>query len=98
MTNIKKERIGLLYLSLHNHLKKKFGYKPISKRDFFALLGRHFLIPKPLRIVILKEMEQEELIEMCPNEQGREEHLVVTNTRINIEEEASKFYRRMKFY
>ena len=83
-----EDKIGLLYLSLHNHLKKKFGYKPITKKDFFALLGRHFLIPKPLRIVIMKEMEERVLIEMIDRE-----NLRAANIKRNIEEEASRFYK-----
>ena len=47
-----KNKLGVLYFSLHLHLKKKFGFKPIAKKDFYALLGRHFLIPKNLRVVV----------------------------------------------
>jgi hypothetical protein len=89
-----KSDLSVLYFSLYHHLKKKFGYKPLSKRDFFALLGRHFLIPKPLRIVVLKEMEQRNLIEMVNKQNLRVRPGVV----MNIEESASEFYRKMGFY
>jgi len=59
-----KNRLDVLYFSLHLHLKKKFGYKPLSKKEFFALLGRHFLIPKNLRVVVLEEMKGRKLVEM----------------------------------
>jgi len=91
--NPMKKSTDVLYLSLHNHLKKKFGYKLISKKDFFALLGRHFLIPKPLRIVVLKEMEQRKYIEMIDKE-----NLRVAGTVINIEDSAREFYQKMGFF
>jgi len=61
---MKKElNIGLLYISLHNLLKKKTGInRYISKKDFYTILGKHFLIPKNIRIIVLKEMEQRGLI------------------------------------
>jgi hypothetical protein len=90
--------IGVLYLSLQSHLKKKFGYKPISKKDFFALLGRHFLIPKSLRIIILKEMEQRKLIEMVDGDNDRQIYIRVSGVLVNLEEQASKFYKKMGFY
>ena len=89
----KEKELDVLYFSLHNHLKKKFGNKPLSKKEFFALLGRHFLIPKPLRIVVLKEMEQRKLVEMIDKQ-----NLVVSNIVINVGNSASEFYKKMGFY
>jgi len=84
------KKTEVLYFSLHHHLRKKFGYKPISKKEFYALLGRHFLIPKPLRIIVLKEMEQRKFIEMIDKQ-----NLRVSGDVINIEDNTSEFYKEM---
>jgi len=53
----------ILYLSFHNSIKKKFGVnRLISKEDIIIKLGRQFLVPKPLRIVALKELEEMKLL------------------------------------
>ena len=88
-----KKGLDVLYFSLYNHLKKKFGYKPISKKDFFALLGRHFLIPKNLRIVVLEEMKEKELVEMIDKQ-----NLRVAGIVIDLEDSARKFYQKMGFF
>lgn len=60
----KKKKIGLLYLSLHNQLKKKYGINSIiSRKEFFCKLGKHFMIPIDLRYYILLEMVKTNLIE-----------------------------------
>jgi len=59
----KKLEIGLLYISLHNLLRKKVGInRYISKKDFYTILGKHFLIPKNIRIIVIKEMENKGLV------------------------------------
>jgi len=85
--------ISVLHFSLHCHLLKKFGNKPVSKKDFYALLGRHFLIPKTLRIVALKEMEERGLIEMIDKQ-----NLITKKGSFELEHSASEFYKMMGFY
>ena len=87
------QRLDVLYFSLHLHLKKKFGFKPISKKDFYALLGRHFLIPKNLRICVLEEMKGMNLIEMIDKQ-----NLRVSGTVINVDNAAKEFYQKMGFF
>jgi len=87
------QRLDVLYFSLHLHLKKKFGFKPISKKDFYALLGRHFLIPKNLRICVLEEMKEMNLIEMIDKQ-----NLRVSGTVINVDNAAKEFYQKMGFF
>lgn len=79
-------------MSLHHHLKKKYGYKPISKKDFYALLGRHFLIPKNLRVVVLEEMKGRKLIELIDKQNIR-----IMGAVVDIED-SSKFYQEMGFF
>jgi len=87
-----KKSLDVLYLSLHHHLKKKYGYKPISKKDFYALLGRHFLIPKNLRVVVLEEMKGRKLIELIDKQNIR-----IMGAVVDIED-SSKFYQEMGFF
>ena len=88
-----KNKLGVLYFSLHLHLKKKFGFKPIAKKDFYALLGRHFLIPKNLRVVVLEEMKNRNLVEMVDKQ-----NLRVAGTVINVDNAAKEFYQKMGFF
>jgi len=88
-----KKELDVLYFGLYHHIKKKFGYKPISKKDFFALLGRHFLIPKSLRICVLKEMQNMELVEMIDKQ-----NLRIADTVISVQESIGEYYRKMGFY
>ena len=88
-----KNKLGVLYFSLHLHLKKKFGFKLIAKKDFYALLGRHFLIPKNLRICVLEEMKGMNLIEMIDKQ-----NLRVSGTVINVDNAAKEFYQKMGFF
>ena len=87
------QRLDVLYFSLHLHLKKKFGFKPISKKEFYALLGRHFLIPKNLRVVVLEEMKERDLVEMIDKQ-----NLRVSGTIINVDNAAKEFYQKMGFF
>lgn len=50
---------NLLYLSFHHSLKKKYGAnRLVSKKEILIKLGRHFLVPKNLRLIALNEMEK----------------------------------------
>lgn len=56
--------IGILYLALHNLLIKKHGGdNVITRKTFFCHIGKHSLVPKPLRCIVLKEMSRMNLIE-----------------------------------
>jgi hypothetical protein len=58
-----KINVGILYISLHNLLKKKIGENNvITRKEFFCILGKHFLVPKCDRPLIIKEMEERDLI------------------------------------
>jgi len=82
--------IGLLYLSLHNLLRKKMGInREISKKDFYCILGKHFLVPKNIRAVIIKEMEVRGLVK-----QEDKNTIIILDCDINLEENPNKFYRQ----
>lgn len=82
-----KLNVGLLYLSLHNQLIKQSGRNKIIKRkDFFCIIGKHFLIPKNLRPLIIKEMEYKKLVNRITSDE-----IQILNYYLNLEEDASKF-------
>lgn len=86
--------IGLLYLSLHNQLKKKVGLnRTITKKQFFIILGKHFLIPKPTRACIIKEMELMNLIEKVDKENYK-----LLDYDLDIEKDTSKFYKTLELF
>ena len=58
-----KLQFGLLYLSLHNQLVKRVGInRTLTRKEFFCILGKHFLIPKSVKPLVIKEMEARKLI------------------------------------
>jgi len=87
-------KVGLLYLSLHNQLIKKIGVnRIITRKDFFAIIGRHYLIPKNLRDAAIKEMQIMGLIEKIDGS-----NYIVLPCDLCIEEDASKFYKALNLF
>lgn len=91
MDNLK---IGLLYVSLHNQLKIKAGAsRCISRKVFFEKLGRHFLIPKSIKAVVVKEMEQLGLVEIMKNGD-----IKILDCDIDMERDIGKLYKMCEIY
>ena len=79
---MKEKKVGLLYLGLHNQLTKKFGENVIiPRKEFYTKIGKHFLLPKNLRYLVLKEMEKVELIEKVDRD-----NIKILHSDLNIEE------------
>ncbi len=88
-----KLKIGLLYLSFHNSLKKVYGInKIVTKDQLLEKLGRHGLVPKQLRIIVIKELEKMNLLK-----RESENSFKILDYKLNIEEDASKFFKIMHF-
>lgn len=80
--------IGLLYLGLHNQLTKKYGIgNIITRKEFFCKLGKHYMIPKNLRQVVIKEMEDMKLIKLIDRD-----NIEILDLNINIERDSHKLY------
>ena len=87
-------KIGLLYLGLHNQLVKKFGVNnSMSRKEFFEKIGRHFLLPKNLRPIIILEMIDKKLIEKIDRDNIR-----ILECEIDIEKDANKLYKLVGLY
>ena len=87
-------KIGLLYVSLHNQLKIKAGAsRSIDRKILFEKLGRHFLIPKKLKPVVIKEMVKMDLIEESPNGS-----IIILDCDIDMERDAGKLYEMCGIY
>lgn len=87
-------KIGILYLGLHNQLVKAFGVNHIiSRKQFFAKISRHFLFPKNLRPVLLKEMERMSLIERIDRD-----NVKILSCTINIDEDASELFKMVGLF
>lgn len=87
-------KIGILYLGLHNQLVKKFGIGGIIKRkEFFCKLGRHSQVPKQLRYLVIKEMEEKKLLKLI----NRDE-IKILKIDINLERDANKLYQLAGIY
>ena len=81
-------KIGLLYISLHNQLAKKFGVNShITKKDLFTKLGKHYMIPKPLRPLIIKEMINKNLLERIDRD-----NLKILCCDFDLEKDSNKLY------
>jgi len=87
-------KIGILYLGLHNQLVKKFGVNKIIKRkELLCKLGKHGQIPKPIRFLVIKEMESKKLIEIV----NRDE-IKILNCKIDLERDSNKLYQLAGIY
>jgi hypothetical protein len=76
------KKVGLLYLGLHNQLTKKYGVEVIvSRKVFFTKLGKHFIMPKNLRYLVLKEMEDARLVEKVDRD-----NIKILKTDLDIEQ------------
>lgn len=81
-------KIGLLYLGLHNQLIKKFGENAIiTRKEFFIKIGRFQHLSKSLRPIVIKEMEEKQLIKRL-----NRDHLQILNIDIDIEKDVNKLY------
>jgi len=87
-------KVGLLYLSLHNQLIRKYGVDGIvSRKDFFCKIGKHGQIPKRLRPVVLKEMEKKNLIKRIDRD-----NIKVLFCEIDLEKDANELYKLAGLY
>lgn len=78
---------GILYISLHNQLVKKYGENRLVKENLiYEKFGRHFQIPKGLRRITLIEIENLGLVK-CEGKFVR-----ILPCKINIEEEPRKVF------
>lgn len=88
---MEKLEIGLLYLSLHNQLKKRVGVgKVLTVKKFYEILGKHFLIPKNLRLIMIYEMEEKELIK-----RDGKDFIKILSCNLDIERDGTKFYKKV---
>lgn len=89
-----KIKRGILYISLHNQLIKRFGTnRLVNKKEIYAKLGRHFMIPKNLRGITIKEMEEKKLIIQESNNKIR-----ILPCEINLETDTDKIYEIAGLY
>ena len=92
--NMEGLEVGLLYLGLHNQLIKKFGVNHLmSRKEFFEKIGRHFLLPKTLRPIIIIEMVEKKLIEKIDRD-----NIKILECKIDIEKDVSKLYKIAGLY
>ena len=91
-----KIKRGILYLSLWNQVFKKVGVnKIITRNEFFCILGKHYLIPKQVRPLIIKEMESIGLLK-----RENKENIRVLECDINIEDKnkIGELYRKVGLF
>ncbi len=88
-----KLKIGILYLSFHNSLKKIYGVnRVVTEEELKIKLGRQFLVPKRLRLVVIKELTKMNLLK--EEEKGC---FKILDYELNIEEDANIFLKAMSF-
>jgi len=91
---MEKIKEGILYLSLHNLLRKKFGINTtITKKELFCELGKHFLVPKPLRSIVIIEMEKRKLLKEVDRR-----NVEILVCEIDLEKDQNKFYEQMGLF
>ncbi len=91
---IKPLPIKILYLALHNQLKKKFGINHVlSKKEFYCKLGKHSQVPKTARVLVIKEMEEMNLIK-----QESRDSILILECEWDLERDSKKFYEWVGIY
>lgn len=86
--------IKILYLALHNQLKKKFGInRVIERKEFYCKLGKHSQVPKIARVLVIKEMEEMGLIK-----QESRDRILILECEWELEKDIKKFYEWMGIY
>jgi len=84
-----KLKVCILYLSLHNHLKKSFGVNRIvTRKEIYCALGRHFLVPKNTRDLVINELINFSLIKKLDRD-----NLQIIDYELDIEQDASQLYK-----
>jgi spore coat polysaccharide biosynthesis predicted glycosyltransferase SpsG len=85
--------VGILYLSFHNLLKRKIGLnRYTTKKEINAMLGRHFLVPKNLRIAVIKELKNMNLIK--EDSSG----ILIIDYKLDVNEDANKLFKLLKLF
>jgi len=85
--------VGILYLSFHNLLKKKVGInRYTNKKEINAMLGRHFLVPKNLRIAVIKELKNMNLIK------EEKEGILIIDYKLDVSQDANKLFKMLKLF
>ena len=88
-----KLKIGILYLSFHNSLKKVYGInRVVTKKELTTKLGRQFLVPKRMRIPAIKELVKLNLLK-----EESKDSFKILDYELNIEEDANIFLKAMSF-
>jgi hypothetical protein len=85
--------VGILYLSFHNLLKKKVGInRYTNKKEINAMLGRHFLVPKNLRIAVIKELKNMNLIKEDTS------GILIIDYKLDVSQDANKLFKMLKLF
>jgi len=86
--------INIFYLCVHKRLFEKVGLSGnMLKDDFYILLGEIYHIPKVVRVIILKEMEKLNMIEVV-----EKDFIKVNPIIIDPEENINKFYEAIGLF
>ena len=73
--------VKILYLCLYNQLSKKFGRTTIvTRKKVFCEMGKHFLVPKSLKMTVVKELECMRLVKVV----GRDGIQILKNPKLTI--------------
>lgn len=86
--------IGILYIAFHNQLVKKFGENSIIlRKELYEKIGRFQHIQKGLRELVIKEMQDKNLIERL-----NRDNIKILPLVIDIEKDANKLYQIVGIY
>ena len=89
-----KLNICIFYLCVHKRIDSKVGIDRLFCKDkFFRMLGETYHIPKALKIVVIKEMEKYNMIEVINNR-----FIKVLPLLTDPEENINQFYREIGLY
>jgi len=94
MDNEKEVDICVFYLCVHKRCDDKVSInRLIEKNKFYKMLGEIYHIPKPLRVVILKEMAKLQMLKEIGH-RHIEVLPLLTDPEINI----NRFYKQLGLF
>lgn len=88
---------NILYLCIHKRINEKVSmfHDEITEKDFLTLLGKEYHIPKKLKLVVIKGMEEEGMIEVLGKIGKR--RIKIIPMQVNFEKEEDRIYKKIMF-
>ena len=87
------KEVPVLYLCFHKKLYNCYGCTVVNRKDVLEKMGEIYKIPKNLRVVIMKEMEDLDMISKINRDK-----IKINSCMIDVEENISRIYYKLGMF